>query len=223
MNLLNMLMSSMTTDSSVDSLSQKTGASSDQMSQLVKLALPVLMKAMTKNASSPEGAKSLLGALDQHTDTKTMAQQIANADEADGSKIIGHILGNSSDTVMSGLASQTGMNPDQVSQALGSMAPALMSGLSAATGSQKSAAPDPAELMRMFGGQAPAQGQQAAGGSPAGMLDALLGAAQGGGTQQNAGGAMGMLNALLGAQGGTQDQGSFDGSNLLNALTAMMK
>ncbi len=218
MNLLNLLMNSMTTDSSVNSLSQKTGASSDQMSQLIQLALPLLLKAMTKNASSPTGAQSLLGALNQHTNTQTMAQQFASADVVDGGKIIGHILGDNSSNVMGQLASQTGMNPDQVFQALGSMAPAMMSGLSAATNSaaQRNAAPDPTELLRMFGGQMPAQNrppfgvpaqaqpQQMAGGGAAGMLGALLGAAAGGGAPQ-------------------QNQSSFDGSELLNVLSAMMK
>ncbi|MBR2667730.1 MAG: DUF937 domain-containing protein [Oscillospiraceae bacterium] len=203
MNLLNLLMNSMTTDSSVNSLTQKTGASSDQMSQLIQLALPLLMKAMTKNASSPAGAQSLLGALNQHTNTNTMAQQMAAADVVDGGKIIGHILGDSSGDVMGQLAAQTGMNQDQVFQALGTMAPAMMSGLSAATGSaaQRNAAPDPMELMRMFGGQMPAQNQQPVGGGAAGMLGALLGA----------------------AGGGSQNQGSFDGSELLGVLTALMK
>ena len=84
MNLLNMLMGSMTSSSSVEALSGKTGTSSSLTSSLVSAALPMLLGALTNNASSESGAQSLLGALTQHTDTSSMADQLANADSEDG-------------------------------------------------------------------------------------------------------------------------------------------
>ena len=66
MNLLSLLAGTMLSQSSVNSVSGKTGLSSKQIQKLVMLALPILIKYMTKNASSGDGALSLLGALSQH-------------------------------------------------------------------------------------------------------------------------------------------------------------
>ena len=133
MSLLTELMGAMTAQAPVNDLSKKTGGSSAQITSLISAALPLLMQSMTNNASSPAGAASLLGALAQHTNTAPVAQQISNADVIDGGKIIGHILGNNSASVMNSLAAQSGLNTNQVSSVLGSIAPALMSSMSAAT------------------------------------------------------------------------------------------
>ena len=143
MNLLQLLLGAMTTQSSVGSVSGKTGLSNKQIQKLMMLAIPLLLKYMTGNAtSSGSGALSLLGALSQHTNKKDMAQQLNDADEDDGGKIIGHILGNNEKKVEHDLAAQTGLNEAQIKQVLSIMAPALMSGVSeAATASAASGKP----------------------------------------------------------------------------------
>ena len=72
MKLLDMLTNSMTSQSNVEALSEKAGSSTKQTSSLLSLALPVLIKYMTQNASSQDGAQSLANALTQHTDTSSM-------------------------------------------------------------------------------------------------------------------------------------------------------
>lgn len=143
MNLLQLLLGAMTTQSSVGSVSGKTGLSNKQIQKLMMLAIPLLLKYMTGNAtSSGSGALSLLGALSQHTNKKDMAQQLNDADEDDGGKIIGHILGNNEKKVEHDLAAQTGLNEAQIKQVLSIMALALMSGVSeAATASAASGKP----------------------------------------------------------------------------------
>ena len=83
MNLLSLLLGSMLTQSSVNSLEQKTDVSGALIRKLLPLAIPLLIKAMTQNASSQSGALSLLGALTQHKSTKPMDNQIQNADAQD--------------------------------------------------------------------------------------------------------------------------------------------
>lgn len=219
MNLFDMLQGSMTTESSVNALTQKTGASNKQISMLIMLALPIILKMMTKNASSQSGAQSLAGALLQHNSTKDMAHQISNADEEDGSKILGHIMGADGADVMQSLASQTGMSQDQVSQALGSMAPALMSGVSAAAtqtaGVDLSDGLDLTDVMGMFGGTASSGSHSSAGGL-GGALNALMGGGSGGG----------LLGSLFGgasAGSGKEDHSQMDGSALLQSLAGLMK
>ncbi len=133
MNLFDMLLGAMNDQASVDSLSERSGLSSAQITKLLPLALPIIIKALTKNASSQAGATSLFNALGQHTSTKPMNIQIQNADKEDGNKILQHIFGNNYSNVMSDLSQQTGANQNQIQSALGTLAPALMSGLSAAT------------------------------------------------------------------------------------------
>ena len=130
MNLLSLLASTMLSQSSVNSVSGKTGLSSKQIQRLVMLALPILIKYMTKNASSGDGALSLLGALSQHKNNNSMDLQLKDADEADGAKIIHHIIGKKENAVTQDLSAQTGLGTDQIHQVLSILAPGLMSGVS---------------------------------------------------------------------------------------------
>ena len=130
MNLLSLLAGTMLSQSSVNSVSGKTGLSNKQIQKLVMLALPILIKYMTKNASSGDGALSLLGALSQHKNNNSMDQQLKDADEDDGAKIIHHILGNKEAAVTQDLSAQTGLGTNQIHQVLSILAPGLMSGVS---------------------------------------------------------------------------------------------
>lgn len=165
MKLLDFFAQSFTSDSSVSALSKKAGTSTDQTSKLLMLALPLLLKYLTQNASSQSGAQSLSNALTQHTDTASMVQQLTNADTADGNAIIQHILGSDTSQVVQSLGQQTHTNNDQVMSLLGNLAPALMSGLSAAASSaqqsqqaQQSAGLDFSSLAGLFGSPAPQGG-----------------------------------------------------------------
>ena len=133
MNLLSLLAGTMLSQSSVGSVSGKTGLSDKQVKKLIMLALPILIKYMTKNASSGDGALSLLGALSQHKNTDSMDLQLKEADEDDGGKIISHILGSNEGKVTQDLSVQTGLNSAQIRKVLSIMAPGLMSGVSSAT------------------------------------------------------------------------------------------
>ena len=217
MNLLNLLLKSLLTDSSVSALAKKTGLNSGMLKKLIPLAVPLLIKFMTNNASSQAGAQSLLGALTQHTNKRTLAEQIDDADTEDGGKIIGHIFGNQSDAAISSLAQQSGMSNQDVSSALAGLAPALMSGLSAATTSA-SAAPkvdlsdglDLSDLMGMFAG-AQAQAQPSSGGLLSGLLGGGAGALGGG-----------LLGSLLGGSASQADNdSSVNGTQLLSLLSAL--
>ena len=70
-----MLLGSMTSESSVNALAEKTGGSNKQMYALIIAAIPLLIKFLTKNAKKDEGANSLLGALGQHKSSETAAKQ----------------------------------------------------------------------------------------------------------------------------------------------------
>jgi len=162
MNLLGLLLGAMMTPSSVNNLSGKTGINKNAIMRLLPLAIPLLIKYLTKNAQSQQGALSLLGALTQHKNTDTMELQLADADADDGGKILNHILGGNYGSVMHQLAAQSNMTDDQVSSVLSTLAPALLSGVSAANTQQQSAgAGSLGSLLGMFGGAAQPQPVQA--------------------------------------------------------------
>ena len=241
MDLLSMLMSSMTSDSSVEALTKKSGGSSKGVSKLLLLAIPLIIGYLTKNAkASSQGTSSLLGALQQHTSTQPVSSQISNADAADGAAILNHIFGKDYASVVNNLTQQTGMTTEQVTAALANAAPALMSSLSAATTSATNAQQnagsgfnlsdglDLSDIAALMGGSSkPAQssssllGSLLGGGSSSSSsssgLGAMLGSLLGGGkTSGNA--ASSMLSSLM---GGSNNQSALNGTDLLSALLGM--
>ena len=178
MNLLSVILKALLADGALKALAGKTGLNEKQLKKLLPLALPLLLKMLTRNASDKEGAVSLLGALTQHTSKKTMQQQIAEADTADGAKIIGHILGKEKDASLLTLSNQSGLSQQQVSSVLSGIAPALLSVLSAASGSAAgkvdlSDGLDLSDIVAMLGGAKPGPvSAKPQGGS---LLGALLG------------------------------------------------
>jgi hypothetical protein len=193
MSLLETLLRSMTSSSSLDTMSRRTGGSNDQMAALITAALPILLRAMTANASTESGAASLNEALSQHTETGSVAEQFAMADTADGAKILQHILGGNSSSVMNGLSRQSGLSNDQVGSALSALAPVLLSSLSAASN------------------QAPVQRQR-----PAIDLSDGIDASDIMGFMQMMSQAQGGVQ-----QRRPQNQASFDGSDLLGLLSML--
>ena len=197
MNLLGILLKAMLSEGALKALAKKTGLNSKQLKKILPLAVPLLLKMLTKNASDKDGALSLLGALTQHTSKKPMAQQLEEADQDDGAKIIGHILGKDSQSSLLSLSSQSGLSQQQVSSVLSGIAPALFSGLSAATASAGSSAgkvdlsdgldlsdvvamlggakPEPVSLLgSLFGKKKPAKEEKDAGLNGATLLQLLL-------------------------------------------------
>ncbi len=242
MNLLQLLLKTLVSTQSVNSVSKKTGLSQELVTKLIITALPILIKYMTKNASSQSGALSLLGALTQHKVTKTMAEQIDEVDEVDGGKIIGHILGEDNDKVVRALSAETGVKTADVSKTLGSIAPALLAGLAAATNAATSMDKaddvfDLGDLLTMFAGnqytvqqqqqqQIQQQQQQA---TVANLLGTLFGQqpVQQAKPVQQQQTPMGLLGALFGQPQQPVQQpaadNSLNGTELLNILTALMK
>lgn len=135
MNLLNMLNSALTSSAALHALSEKTGLSEKQLAAIIAVALPILIKYLTGNASSQGGANSLMEALGQHQNNQPVAQQLQEADVDDGMAILGHILGNNQESVLGEMSNQTGVDPQSIISVLGNIAPFLLSGLSATANS----------------------------------------------------------------------------------------
>lgn len=234
MNLLSLLLKGMTTASSISALSKKTGISAKTIKKFLPLVLPILLKAMTSNASSSSGAQSLLGALTQHTNKKPLEDQISNADEKDGAAIIGHILGGNAAAVTNELSSETGISSNEVNLLMSLIAPAMLSSLSAAntTAQQAQAAQSGKKPGKKPGAAKPGAakpgadaevltlgGQQSGGG----FMDFLqmFGAAQEPEVQESTSSSASLLQTLLGGKDDVQQNSN--GSALLNLLLKSAK
>ncbi len=243
MNLLNVLLKVLLADAAIKALSGKTGLSSSSLKKLLPLAIPLLLRYMTNNASSQSGALSLLGALTQHSNFRSAEEMLAEADEEDGGKIVQHILGDDTNRAVEMLAEETNLNSGEVNRGLNGLAPVLLTVLASAmlsannqsNSAQQGGALDLSNLLNVFGGSSVQQPvQQSSGGllgsllggnsAPAqngSLLSALLGGSQPQQPVQQTSATGSLLNALLG--GGTTvaqqpaQQASVGGS-LLNAL-----
>ena len=202
--LLQLLLKSMTQQSSIDAAEKKTGISGVSILTILSYALPILIRFLTKNAGSQAGAQSLLGALNQHTSTKAMPQQILEADEADGQKILGHIFGDQQKQTVNEIASKSKVDPSVVLKVLAILAPVLLSSLQSVTAATANAQ------------QAKKPGVDLSDGLDVSDLVAIFQ-----GTQQS--GVTGLLGALLGGKVDTSTpQAANDGTALLGSLLSLM-
>ena len=204
-NLLQVLLSSFTNQSSVDATSQKTGVKGVSVLTILSYALPLIIKFMTKNASNTNGAQSLLGALTQHRSTKAMPEQIAEADVNDGAAIMRHIFGDSEQSAVEEIATKANVPAADVTSVLASIAPTLLSSLSAAA---------------TAGSQAQANQKKGVDLSDGLDISDLAAIFQ---STQSGSGIGGILGTLLG--GTTQQSASAkdDGTALLSSLLSLMK
>jgi len=117
----------------ISGVSNQTGQDQNKTSSVLTMALPVLMQAMKRNASTPEGAQGLLGALENKHDGSILDNLgglfgggVSNDVMEDGGKILGHVLGNKQRNVETALSQKSGMDAGSVAQILKVAAPILM-------------------------------------------------------------------------------------------------
>ncbi len=117
----------------ISGVAGQTGQSTDQTGSVLSMALPLLMGAMKKNASTPEGAEGLMNALSSKHDGGILDNLSGlfggGVDESvmnDGAGILGHILGGKQPQVENALSSKSGMDAGTIGTILKVAAPLLM-------------------------------------------------------------------------------------------------
>lgn len=141
----------------IEGLSNQTGQTTSKTNNVLEMAMPVLLQAMQRNASSPKGAAGLMGALSNKHDGSILdnLDQIfsgssANEVEEDGGKILGHVFGNRQQNIQNALSKQSGVDASSVSKILKIAAPVVM-GLMGKQQRQSSVR-DASGLTNMLGG-----------------------------------------------------------------------
>ena len=117
----------------VSGVAGQTGQDETKTSGLLTMALPVLMKAMERNASTPEGAEGLMGAITGKHNGGILdnLESLFGGDDneqvtQDGDKILGHVLGNKRGGIEHVLGQKAGMDSGSVDSILKVAAPILM-------------------------------------------------------------------------------------------------
>ena len=117
----------------INGVAGQSGQSTDKTSSLLTMALPILMGAMKRNASTPEGAAGLMGALSGKHDGSILdnlgglfAGGVDQSVMDDGAGILGHVLGGSQNNVTNALSQKSGMDSSTVMDILKVAAPLVM-------------------------------------------------------------------------------------------------
>jgi hypothetical protein len=117
----------------ISGVAGSTGNDSNKTSSVLTMAMPVLMKAMQRNASTPEGAEGLMGALSGKHDGSILDNLgglfgggVEDSIKQDGAGILGHILGSKQQGVEQVISQKAGIDAGSVGNILKVAAPLLM-------------------------------------------------------------------------------------------------
>ncbi|WP_397446617.1 DUF937 domain-containing protein [Polaribacter sp. R77954] len=117
----------------VSGVAGATGNDSNKTSSVLTMALPLLMKAMEKNAATPEGAAGLMGVLSGKHDGSILDNLgglfgggVDESVKQDGAGILGHILGSKQTGVEQVIGQKSGLDASAVSNILKVAAPLVM-------------------------------------------------------------------------------------------------
>lgn len=117
----------------ISGVAGSTGNDTNKTSSVLTMALPVLMKAMQRNASTPEGAEGLMGAISGKHNGSILDNLgglfgggVDDEVKNDGSKILNHVLGAKQQGVEKVLGEKSGLDAGSIANILKVAAPILM-------------------------------------------------------------------------------------------------
>ena len=186
----------------IDDIAAKLGVSPDVAKTAVEQGGAVLLGGLAKNASTPEGSSAIEDALKHHEGTAGAAK-VDDIDQADGGKIVSHILGSDKEKVTQKLTESKETAGIDFGKLLPILAPIVM-GLIANANKGKSTGSGSAEAPSGGGGIGDVIGGLLGGGnssdgSSGGGIGDILGGLLGGGNSSGGGGGIGdILGGLLG-------------------------
>lgn len=189
-----MNLNDMMSASTLKEIAKKTGATPEEVKNVLGTALPVLVQTMANNAKSGEGAQSLGIALSQHAASNATVKGV---DPADGVKILKHVLGGDVKAANKSIAKQSGVNAATAAGILAMAAPLLMNALGKEKEDSKTSNSGLAKLLLSLLGN----------GGSAGILGALLGGGSSNSKKDDEGD---LLGSLLGAFTGKDDDDDDD-------------
>lgn len=114
---------------SIEGLSNLTGTSNKDVSNVLTQALPILLSGAKGQADDKDTAEGFANALSDHakSDTTDLGSFLGNIDLEDGAKIITHLLGSEKQGKIKQISKDSGVSSKKVANILSAIAPLLMS------------------------------------------------------------------------------------------------
>lgn len=115
----------------VNGASQQLGQNENQTSSALSAALPLILGAMKNNASTPQGAEGLLGALSNSSHDGSILDNLGgllgnSTEMKDGAGILGHVFGGKEQNVAKAVSAKSGMDMGSAMKLLQMAAPVVM-------------------------------------------------------------------------------------------------
>jgi hypothetical protein len=185
----------------IDDIAEKLGVSREEAKTAVEQGGAVLLGGLAKNAETAEGSAAIQKALGKH-EGATGASKVDEVDQADGGKIVAHILGSKEKEVTQKLTESKATPGIDFGKLLPILAPIVM-GLIANVNKDKAPKAD--------------AGAQESGGGIGDLIGGLLGGGNSGSGSSGGGGIGDLLGGILG--GGNSSGGGGGGiGDLLGGL-----
>lgn len=116
----------------IEQVSQKIGAERSTTEQALQAAVPLLISALSQNASQPDGAEALAQALQRdHSGSilDNVMDFLQNPQTANGAGILRHLLGSQRAPIEQALAERFGLSTGQIGHLLEILSPLVMGAL----------------------------------------------------------------------------------------------
>ncbi|TRZ45324.1 DUF937 domain-containing protein [Robertkochia solimangrovi] len=118
----------------IGGISNETGTPETKTAETLDMALPLLVGAMKKNVQQPDGAASLMNALEAGNHDGSLLDNLGgffgggvdNNAMQDGAGILGHLFGSKQPEVENALSNKSGLNMDTISKILKVAAPLVL-------------------------------------------------------------------------------------------------
>ena len=129
MNAISQMVTQQVAGAATGQIAQRLGISESTAQTAVQLAVPLILSALTRNASQPQGAQALHDAVTSDHDGSildNLAGYFGNPQAANGSGILGHVFGGQRPAVENQLAQATGIDQNSAGNLLEMVAPLVM-------------------------------------------------------------------------------------------------
>ncbi|RKN80964.1 DUF937 domain-containing protein [Ulvibacterium marinum] len=117
----------------INGVAGQTGQAESKTADVLSMAMPLLLGAMKKNASSPQGAEGLMNALSNKHNGSILDDLgglfgggVDQSVMDDGAGILGHVLGNKQPQVENALSQKSGLDAGTIASILKIAAPIVM-------------------------------------------------------------------------------------------------
>lgn len=172
MNFITQMITQRLAGAASSQIASRLGVSESTANNAVQIAVPLILAALARNASQPQGAQDLHQAVTNDHDgsiLNNLSGYLNNPESGNGSGILSHVLGDQRGQVESNLAQATGMDQSSAGSLMEMVAPMVMGAVGQ---TQQQNGFDPSGLANYLGEQQ--QQTQAAAPGMMGMLSSLL-------------------------------------------------